>query len=142
MYAGPDYSGLVLDEAEKLVVQTRQRFPDKLREKEYADMVARSAAEIAYHRAERLASKASWREKRKEYRAARVYYMELLEKFPSSPQAEIARKRLAETEKLPSVPTPRLSWLADVFPEKRKTSPLKTIHDKDGSKPTGGTILR
>jgi outer membrane protein assembly factor BamD (BamD/ComL family) len=142
IYAGPEYSGLVLEEAEKLVEQTRQRFPDKLRQENYADMVARSAAEIAFHRAERLASKASWREKRKEYGAARVYYQELLEKFPASPQAEIARKRLAETEKLPAVPTPRLSWLADVFPDKRTTTPLKTIDSKDGSKPNRGTMLR
>ena len=142
IYAGPEYSGLVLEEAEKLVQQTRRRFPDKLREQEYADMVARSAAEIAYHRAERLANKASWREKRKEYGAARVYYQELLEKFPSTPQAEIARKRLAETEKLPAVPTQRLSWLADVFPDKRKTTPLKTIDGVDDSKSKSGTMLR
>src|SRR6056297_2043591 len=33
VYAGPHYSALLLDEAEKLVKQTRQRFPDRLREK-------------------------------------------------------------------------------------------------------------
>tara|TARA_R110002049_G_scaffold2750_4_gene21969 strand:+ start:142081 stop:143439 length:1359 start_codon:yes stop_codon:yes gene_type:complete len=142
IYAGPDYSGLVLDEAEKLVRQTRQRFPDKLREKNYADMVARSAAEVEYHRAERLANKARWREKRKEYGAARVYYQELLERFPAAPQAEVARQRLAATEKLPSVPEQRLSWLADVFPEKRKSSPLKTVHDLDGPQSDSGTMLR
>ncbi len=30
IYAGPRYSGLILEEAETLVKQTRQRFPDKL----------------------------------------------------------------------------------------------------------------
>ena len=57
VYAGPEYSSLVLDEAETLVRQIRQRFPDKLRDQKYADMVARSAAEIAFHRAESLAKK-------------------------------------------------------------------------------------
>ena len=77
VYAGPRYSGLVLEEAEKLVRQTRQRFPGKLQEKKYADMVARAAAEITYLRAQRLAYRADFREKKKEYGAARKYYQKL-----------------------------------------------------------------
>ena len=53
-YRGPKYSGLVLEEAETLVRQTRERFPDKLAEKDYGERVARIDAEIAFLQAERL----------------------------------------------------------------------------------------
>jgi len=142
VYAGPDYSGLVLDEAEQLLRQTRQRFPDRLREQKYSEMLGRIAAEISYHRAERLANKARWREKRHEYGAARVYYQELLTQFPSSPQAETARQRLVATESLPAIPTPQLAWLAEVFPDQRKAAPLKTIENTDENTPPNKTMLR
>lgn len=140
IYAGPRYSGLILEEAEKLVEQTRRRFPDKLAEKEYGDMVARAAAEIAFMRAERLIYRANYREKRKEFRAARFYYNQLLQQFPDTPQAETARERLAQVEELPAVPEQRLSWLTTIFPDDRRSKPLK-INTPSDSKPPE-TMLR
>jgi len=124
-YAGPAYSGLVLEEAEKLVQQTRQRFPDKLADKKYADMVARAAAEIAFRQAERLEYRADYREKRKEFGAARFNYRELLENYADTPQAEIARERMAKIEDYPAVPEQRLSWLTTIFTERDQHEPLK-----------------
>jgi TolA-binding protein len=140
VYAGPRYSGLILEEAETLVKQTRQRFPDKLGEKEYGDMVARAAAEIAYMRAERLIYRADYREKRKEYGAARYYYNQLLQQFPETPQAEIARKRLSQVEELPAVPEQRLSWLTTIFPDEKRSKPLETITPSGGE--PAKTMLR
>ena len=141
-YAGPAYSGLVLEEAEKLVQQTRQRFPDKLSEPKYRDEVAKAAAEIAFKRAERLAYRADYREKRKEYGAARLYYRLILQHHSDTPQAKIARERLQATEKYPAVPTPRLAWLMSVFPDSgRSNKPLKTVTPKD-DQPSTETMLR
>lgn len=141
IYAGPRYSGLVLEEAEKLVRQTRQRFPDKLADPKYGEMVARAAAEIAFHRAERLVYRAEYRENRKEYGAAQFYYQQLLERHGDTPQAETARKRLAKIEKLPAVPEQRLSWLTTIFPESRSAKPVKmTI--PNGPPSESGTMLR
>jgi tetratricopeptide (TPR) repeat protein len=125
-YAGPAYSGLVLEEAETLVRQTRQRFPDKLADPKYGDMVARAAAEISYARAQRLTYRADYREKRKEYGAARYYYHQLLEAYPDTPHADTARERLAQIEKLPAVPQSRLSWLTTIFPDTERSKPLET----------------
>ncbi|QDT03460.1 hypothetical protein K227x_18440 [Rubripirellula lacrimiformis] len=136
IYAGPHYSELVLEEAETLVRQTRQRFPDKMADPKYGDMVARAAAEIAYHRAERLATKASFREKRKEYRAAAIYYQKLLDGYGDTPQAEIARKRLPQIQQLPAVPTQRLGWLTNIFPESRPKNPLKLQGGDSSAAPT------
>ena len=94
IYGGPRYSNLVLDEADKLIKQTRTRFPDKLAEPKYSEMIARAAAEINFHKADRIAYRAEYREKREEYGAAAFYYQRLLEQFGDTPHAEKARKRL------------------------------------------------
>lgn len=125
-YAGPAYSGLVLEEADTLVRHTRERFPDRLAEQKYGDMVARAAAEIAYMRAERHAYRARYREKQGKYGAARVYYNQLLAEFPDTPQADVARERLAEIEDYPAFPKQRLGWLTKIFPDQERSTPLET----------------
>tara|TARA_R110002073_G_scaffold98665_1_gene226114 strand:+ start:1982 stop:3349 length:1368 start_codon:yes stop_codon:yes gene_type:complete len=144
MYAGPAYSGLVLDEADKIVEQTRTRFPDKLRDEKYSDILARAAAEISFHRAERLATRARFRENKKEYGAARYYYNELLKSHQDTPHAETARTRLAAIEKLPDVPTPQLAWLTTVFPDSKASTPLETTFDNGQENPEtdSPTLLR
>ncbi|MDC0288238.1 tetratricopeptide repeat protein [Rubripirellula sp.] len=126
LYAGPAYSGLVLEDAEKLVQQTRDRFPDKMQNPANSESVAKASAEIAYHRAGRYAFRANYRERQKKYGAARVYYNLLLQEYPNTPQAETARTRLAAIEQYPDVPKQRLSWLQKVFPDQKQTTPLKT----------------
>ena len=144
VYAGPKYSGLVLEEAEDLVRQTRTRFPDKLRDKKYSEMIARAAAEIAFHSAERLADRATYNENRQEYGAARENYRRLLARYPDTPQAGQARERLAQIEDLPASPPQRLAWLTDIFPDSKSTSaPLETIESKGAQPATNSeTILR
>lgn len=144
VYGGPQYSGLVLEEAEELVRQTRTRFPDKMAKKRYSEMVARAAAEIAFHHAERLAERARYNENRQEYGAARENHRRLLALYPDTPQAKVSRERLASIEELPAKPTRRLAWLSEVFPDSRKKSaPLETVESKP-SQPSGdsGTMLR
>jgi outer membrane protein assembly factor BamD (BamD/ComL family) len=131
VYAGPNYSGLVLEEAETLVRQTRQRFPEKMAEERYGEMVARASAEIQYHRAEREADRSSYHEKQNEYGAARFHYEVLLRDYPDTPQAENARERLKATEGLPARPTRRLSWMTKIFPESRPRKPLEMTFTDD-----------
>ena len=136
VYAGPAYSGLILEEADTLVRQTRERFPNRLAEPQYGEMVARAAAEIAYMRAERHAYRAEYREKQKKYGAARVYYNLLLSEYPDTPQAETARERLAEIEQYPSVPKQRLGWLTKIFPDQERSTPLETKQPSTNSSET------
>jgi len=125
-YAGPKYSRLVLDEASTLIQQTRNRFPDKMREPEVRDVIAKASAEVDFRKAERLAIRANYREKRGEYGAARQYYQELLVDYDKTPFAETARTRLAAVEKLPALPEKKLAFLTKVFPEGKRAKPLKT----------------
>lgn len=140
-YRGPKYSGLILEEADTLVKQTRERFPDKLAEKEYGDRVSKAAAEIAFLRAERLRYRAGYRERRKEYGAARYYYNLLIQKYPDTPHADTARERLANIQELPGTPPQRLSWLTTIFPDSSSSSPPLELSEPSDS-PTTGTILR
>ncbi len=141
VYAGPEYSGLMLEEAEKLVNQTRQRFPDKMRDQETADMIARAAAEVAYRRSEHLFARAQYREKKGENRAASEYYQKILDDYPSTPIADKARERLEKTSTRPPVPRQRLSWLKAVFPDSKRSPPLVTkFESQSGDK--SETMLR
>ncbi|WP_231603021.1 tetratricopeptide repeat protein [Neorhodopirellula pilleata] len=141
VYAGPQYSGLMLEEAEKLVQQTRERFPNKLQDQQTADMLARASAEVAFRHAEHLSVRAQYREKKREFRAATEYYQRILNEYPNTPQAEKARERLQETTSLPAVPERRLTWLKAVFPDSKSSSPLEFSFES----PTGEkreTVLR
>lgn len=125
-YGGPRYSGLMLEEAEKLITQTRQRFPQKMQDQEIADMIARAAAEVAYRRAEHLFQRAQYREKRSEIRAAAKYYQHILDDYPDTPLADKSRERLEAISGLPPVPPERLTWLKAVFPDSQRSPPLIT----------------
>ncbi|OYP37548.1 hypothetical protein CGZ80_05085 [Rhodopirellula sp. MGV] len=136
VYAGPLYSERMLEEADSLVKQTRRRFPDKLKEQKYADMVARAAAEIDYHKAEKLAFRAGIREKQHEYGAASELYRKLLRDHPSAPQAEQARTTLAQIEDLPTSPDRPLAFMTKVFPSAKQSAPLVTVENQQSSEGT------
>lgn len=129
IYAGPRYSERVLDEADTLVQQTRRRFPNELREQKFADLLARAAAEIDYHKAEKLAYRAEYRERQKEYGAARELYQKILRDHPSTPQADQARDVLARIESLPASPTKNVAIraIAKAFPSAKRSTPLVTV---------------
>lgn len=144
-YRGPKYSGLALEDAEKLVKQTRQRFPDQLRSNldGSAKRLEESAAKIAFLQAERLRFRAEYREKRKEFGAASYYYNLLLTKYPETPHAANARERLAAIEKKPSRPAQRLSWLTTVFPDSTaKNTPLELNEPNEADQDSSQTLLR
>ncbi len=126
MYAGPRYSQLVLDEADKLIRQTRMRFPDKMQDPQIREVVARAAAEVDYRKAERLYVRAQYREKRREYGAARIYYQQILENHDRTSFAEQARERLDVISDYAAIPQRPLEWLTKIFPEGERAKPLVT----------------
>lgn len=126
MYAGPKYSQLVLDEAEKLIRQTRMRFPDKMQEPEIREVIARASAEVDFRKAERLYVRAQYREKRWEYRAARIYYQQVVDNHDRTPFAEQSRQRIEAIADYPDVAQRPLDWLTKVFPEGDRAKPLIT----------------
>jgi len=126
MYAGANYSGLALDEAGELVKRMRQIFPQQLRDAEIQRTLAESEATIEYLQAEKLWNRAGYREKQGNYGGAKIYYEELLTKFPQTPFADPARERLNSIVDKPPVPPQRLAFLARLFPSSRPEKPILT----------------
>jgi outer membrane protein assembly factor BamD (BamD/ComL family) len=121
-YRGSDYSGVPLDEAEKLVKQIRRQFPREAeQEREY---LARAYAEIRFKQAEREYRMARYYDRRQEYGAARFYYSLLTDEFAETRFAKEAETRLAEITDEPSVPPQRMAWLVDMFPQQEDVKPL------------------
>ena len=139
----------MLDEADTLVKQTRRRFPNELREEKYSEMVARAAAEIDYHKAEKLAFRGKYRERQRQYGAAREIYQQILVDHPTTPQADQAREVLAKIESLPTSPTQNVAirTIAKAFPSTKTSSPLVTVESQQSTpeppvETTGKKLLR
>ena len=127
-YGGPAYGGTCLDEAEKLIKQMRRQFPqESQREREYLE---RAAAEIRYHKAERLSFLARYYDNRAEYRAATHYYARVAREYEDTPLAFQANDRIAEITGLPPVPSQKMKWLVDLLPESDDVKPLIAASEK------------
>lgn len=121
-YQGPAYGGTAMDEAEKLVKQTRRQFPvDAERERDYLD---KAAAEVRYRKAEQLMYLGQFYDSRDEYRAAEHYYARLSKEFHDTPLAARADERIGQIAGLPPKPAQQLPWLVALFPESDKVKPL------------------
>ncbi|QDS90141.1 Outer membrane protein assembly factor BamD [Rosistilla ulvae] len=124
IYQGPKYSGTVLNEADDLVKRMQRHFASELQKPENRELVAKAAAEIDHLLAERLYSRAQFRELRSEHGAAKFYYRQLIEDHPKTSYAETARERLAAIEGKPDTPPQRLAWLHKMFPDSEPAKPI------------------
>jgi hypothetical protein len=59
---------------------------------------------------------AEYYENHKYYGSARLYYQDLIQKYPSTEKAKDARTRLDAIKGLPDVPANHFKWLTDLFP--------------------------
>jgi outer membrane protein assembly factor BamD (BamD/ComL family) len=126
-YQGTDYSGVPLDEAEKLIKQIQRQFPqESAQEREY---LARAYAEVRFKKAEREWKLAQYYDRRGEYGAARFHYDILAGDFAETPFAGQARSRLGEVADKPAVPPQRLQWLVEAFPKEQNSKPLIATSD-------------
>ena len=63
---------------------------------------------------------AKFYDKTKHYGSAKVYYAEVLKKYPNTDMAQEARERVAQIAGEPDDPPKRLAWFVDLFPESRE----------------------
>jgi outer membrane protein assembly factor BamD (BamD/ComL family) len=121
-YQGPDYSGVVLDDAEKLLQQIRRQFPGE--SEEHREHLTRMQHQVRYLLAEREWSTAKYYEKQKAFAAARFYYDIIEEDFDDTPFAERAQQRSEEIAHLAPRPPQYFEWLVNVFPATTDQRPL------------------
>jgi outer membrane protein assembly factor BamD (BamD/ComL family) len=127
-YLGPAYGGTALDDAEKLIKQTRRQFPvESEKEREYLD---KAVAEVRFRKAEQLMHLARYYDRRAEYRAADHYYARVVKEFRDTPLAQKAEERIGRIAGLPPVPPQPLPWLIAILPESDKVKPLLKASQK------------
>lgn len=115
-YQGPEYDGKPLDEAKVLANQLRTQFAGRLTLEE-RNRLKETGAEVARAIVARNMSMAGHYENTGHYGAAKIYYAEVMKKYPDSQLASDARTRLAQIADEPTVPTEPAKWLIDMFPE-------------------------
>jgi TolA-binding protein len=135
-YQGADYDGSPLEEAKDVVKQLRVQFAGRLspEEKERLQVVS---AQLNQEIASRDFRMAKFYDGTKHYGSARVYYAEVLKKYPNTDLAQEARERIAQISGEPDDPPKRLAWFVDLFPESRERSAMARIPELQD----GGTRL-
>lgn len=122
LYQGPQYDPGPLDAAEEIVKQMRRQFPSESRSD--TEFLAAAYKDIRMNRAIREMARAQSRDRRKEYRAARVRYERVAREFSDTSLAQEAETRLAQLDGLPDLPPQRLQVLANAFPTSSDEQPL------------------
>lgn len=112
-YMGPDYSDLHLIEADKRAKAILRLFPKEAQAKQLE--LRESIATIKYLMAEREWSSAQYRFLQGENLAAKMYLEQLVEKYPDTKFAEMAREKLTEIEGKPDRPAQRFAPLVKLF---------------------------
>lgn len=130
IYQGPDYDGVPLEDAQRLLKQLRIQFGVQLSEDERGRL-AKVEAELARAVDLRTLSMAKYYDDLEEYGSARMYYQDLAQERPEAPVGQEAASRLAEIgDEPPSPPTP-LPWLVGLFPESRERAAVSKLRAID-----------
>lgn len=123
LYRGPDYSGAMLDEAEKIIRQIYRVFPEKAAEQH--DQLQAVYKDIRLKQAARDYSMAQYYDNRGEFGAAKMYYGNVTEDYKDTNLSLESEDRINTISELPETPRESLKWLSDIFPkEEHRSKPL------------------
>jgi len=125
-YQGPTYDGKPLKEAEQLIDQTIAQFGGELGDERERLLTAKG--EVHAQQALRSWTLAQFYDKGKYYRAARIYYADVVEQYPQTQLAQASRQRLDAIRTEPDFPPDHFSYLAILFDGK---DPNKEIEEKE-----------
>ena len=129
LYQGPSYSVGPLDDAEELIKQMRRQFPRESQQD--TEFLANAFKDVRMNRAIREMNLARYRDRRKEYRAARTQYARVVREYSDTSLAGEAQERLAQIGGQPDLPPQKLEFLARMFPSDDQQQPM--IATKPGS---------
>lgn len=118
VYQGMLYDPTALKEAGEIADQTLAQYGAQLGPEQVR--VAKARKQIIEEKANRDFAMAEYYAKQKYFGSARIYYQDLIEKYPSTDRAKEARERLDAIKGEPDVPPNYFKWLTDLFPSNRK----------------------
>lgn len=114
-YDGPDYDGSPLEEALKLIRQTRIQFREEsAKNKDYLD---RAEATVNRLLAERDWELGTYYDRRGEYAGARYHYQKIIENYPKTELAVQAQERNSALTGRPNAPLDKAEWLTRWLPK-------------------------
>jgi outer membrane protein assembly factor BamD (BamD/ComL family) len=116
-YQGPDYDPKPLEEADEVAKQLLTQFPTELGDERQKIMDEQSR--IVAERAKRVFVFAEYYYKNKYYAASRLYYQDVIEKWPDTQLAQTSRTRIGDTKGKPDAPTPPFQWIVDLLPQEK-----------------------
>ena len=122
IYEGPDYSAEPLLGAEKLLKQIHRQFPQLAKREN--ETLNKAYAQVRFGLAERGWNAGKFYDQRKQYKAARLHYQQLLEDYPETPFSQQARDRLTQIADQPDSPPQAVPWLVKIFPDDSTVKPL------------------
>jgi outer membrane protein assembly factor BamD (BamD/ComL family) len=118
VYQGQYYDPTALKEAGEIADQTLAQFGAQLGAEQAR--VAKARKQIIEEKANRDYAMAQYYEKQKYYGAARIYYRDLIEQYPSTERAKDAKARLDAIKGEPDVPPNYFKWLTGLFPNDKR----------------------
>ena len=113
VYQGKFYDPTALNEAGELADQLLSQYGSQLGKEQ--PHVARARRQILEEKANRDFAMAQYYEGHKYYGSARMYYQDLIQKYPSTEKAKDARARLDAIKGLPDVPKDYFKLLTGMF---------------------------
>ena len=102
--------------------QIHRQFP-QLAKREH-ETLNKAYAQVRLGLAERGWNAGKFYDQRKQYKAARLHYQQLLEDYPETPFSQQARDRLTQIADQPDSPPQAVPWLVKIFPDDTTAKPL------------------
>jgi TolA-binding protein len=119
IYQGPLYDGTPLKEAAELTDQTLIRFGPTLGADR--ERLVEAKNRMMAEQAERDWAMGQFYEKKGRYGSARYYYRSVVDNYPQTRTAAMAKERLEQIKDYAAEPPDRLAWLTDLLgPVKRR----------------------
>ncbi len=125
MYQGPDYSSASLVEAGELVDQMLLQFPQRSRQDR--ETLLKFRREIRAKKANEDWALAQYYAKRKEYRAARVYYEKIAKKYPDTSRAPESLALIERYQDEPDKAPHPLEWATRWLPREEEAPAARTV---------------
>jgi outer membrane protein assembly factor BamD (BamD/ComL family) len=113
VYQGPMYDSKPLNDADEIARQALTQFRTQLGPEREHLLELRD--EIRQQKMERLWAMAQFYETKRAYGAARFYYQDMINQFPQTQAADMARQRLEVIKDFPAQPPDHFKWLTGFF---------------------------
>jgi outer membrane protein assembly factor BamD (BamD/ComL family) len=122
IYQGASYDGTPLEQVAELVQQIQRMFPTE--SQEHREFLADVSRDVRLNLALRDFERAEYFDRRKQFGAARQYYVRVRDQYSDTSLAQKSADRLAQLGDAPNRPPQYLPWLVELMPSSKQPKPL------------------